>query len=96
VANGLRASSTALAFLGMLGVAAAVSVKGEREQDTWVSLLTTLLTPAASVWSHWKSRRSTCSSQGLDCREALIRSILMIWPQIRRLCLSSASLCSQS
>src|SRR4029077_10941542 len=40
-----------LAVLAMLGVAAAaaVSLTGEREQDTWTSLATTLLTPAEIV-----------------------------------------------
>ena len=57
----LRSASVALAVLGMLGVAAsaAVSMTGEREQDTWISLATTLLTPAevirakqfGAVWS---------------------------------------------
>jgi ABC-type transport system involved in multi-copper enzyme maturation permease subunit len=61
VNDALRFSSVALAFLGMLGVAAvaAVSVTGEREQDTWISLATTLLEPAqvirakqlGAVWS---------------------------------------------
>jgi len=57
----LRGTSTAVAVLLMLGVAAsaAISITGEREQDTWVSLATTLLTPAevirakqfGAVWS---------------------------------------------
>jgi len=57
----LRASSVALAVLAMLPVAAAAatSLTGEREQDTWVSLATTLLTPGeiirakqlGAVWS---------------------------------------------
>ena len=47
----LRTASVALAVLGMLGVAAsaAVSLTGEREQDTWISLATTLLTPAEVI-----------------------------------------------
>jgi hypothetical protein len=40
-----------LAVLGILGVAAAaaVSITSEREQDTWTSLMPTLLTPAEIV-----------------------------------------------
>jgi hypothetical protein len=51
VNEALRGASVALAFVGMLGVAAAsaVSVTGEREQDTWISLATTLLTPSEVV-----------------------------------------------
>ena len=51
VSNALRGSSEVLAVLAMLGVAAAaaVSLTGEREQDTWTSLATTLLTPAEIV-----------------------------------------------
>jgi hypothetical protein len=51
VSDALRSSSMILAVLGMLGVAAsaAVSMTGEREQDTWISLATTLLTPAEIV-----------------------------------------------
>jgi hypothetical protein len=47
----LRESSTALAILGMLTIAAssAVSLTGEREQDTWVSLASTLLTPGEII-----------------------------------------------
>jgi hypothetical protein len=47
----LRETSTALAILGMLavGASAAVSLTGEREQDTWVSLATTLLTPGEII-----------------------------------------------
>jgi ABC-type transport system involved in multi-copper enzyme maturation permease subunit len=61
VSDALRGTSMVLAVLGMLGVAAsaAVSLTGEREQDTWISLATTLLTPAevirakqfGAVWS---------------------------------------------
>jgi hypothetical protein len=60
----LRGSSMALAVLGMLGVAAsaAVSLTGEREQDTWISLATTLLTPdevvrAKQLGAVWSARR---------------------------------------
>jgi ABC-type transport system involved in multi-copper enzyme maturation permease subunit len=51
VTASLRSASVFLAFVGMLGVAAsaAVSVTGEREQDTWISLATTLLMPAEIV-----------------------------------------------
>jgi ABC-type transport system involved in multi-copper enzyme maturation permease subunit len=47
----LRESSTVLAILGILAVAAAaaVSLTGEREQDTWVSLAATLLTPGEII-----------------------------------------------
>jgi hypothetical protein len=64
VVDALRGSSTALAVLGMLGVAAssAVSLTGECEQDTWISLATTLLTPAEIVRAKhfgavWSARR---------------------------------------
>jgi hypothetical protein len=64
VVDALRGSSMALAVLGMLGVAAssAVSLTGEREQDTWISLATTLLTPAEIVPAKqfgavWSARR---------------------------------------
>jgi ABC-type transport system involved in multi-copper enzyme maturation permease subunit len=60
----LRESSTALTVLGMLAVAAAaaVSLTGEREQDTWVSLATTDLTPGEIVRAKqfgavWSGRR---------------------------------------
>jgi hypothetical protein len=60
----LRDTSTALAFLGMLAVAAsaAVSLTAEREQDTWVSLATTLLTPVEIIRAKqfaalWSARR---------------------------------------
>jgi hypothetical protein len=59
--TGLREASTGLAILAMLTVAAAsaVSLTGEREQDSWISLATTLLTPReiirakqfGAVWS---------------------------------------------
>jgi ABC-type transport system involved in multi-copper enzyme maturation permease subunit len=59
-----RESSVALAVLGMLAVAstAAVSVTSEREQDTWTSLATTLLTPGEIVRGKqfgavWSTRR---------------------------------------
>ena len=47
----LRESSTALGILAMLTIAAAsaVSLTGEREQDTWISLATTLLTPGEII-----------------------------------------------
>jgi ABC-type transport system involved in multi-copper enzyme maturation permease subunit len=64
VSDALRGSSMALAVLGMLGIAAsaAVSVTGEREQDTWISLATTLLTPgeiirAKQFGAVWSARR---------------------------------------
>jgi hypothetical protein len=57
----IRDSSTALVVVAALAIAAsaAVSLTGEREQDTWVSLATTLLTPGeiigakqfGAVWS---------------------------------------------
>ncbi len=60
----LRSASVALAVLGMLGVAAsaAVSMTGVREQDTWISLATTLLTPAEVIRAKqfgavWSARR---------------------------------------
>jgi hypothetical protein len=60
----LREASTALAVLAMLTVAAAsaVSLTGEREQDTWISLATTLLTPgevirAKQFGAVWSARR---------------------------------------
>jgi ABC-type transport system involved in multi-copper enzyme maturation permease subunit len=64
VNDALRGSSMVMAFLGMLGVAAAsaVSITGECEQDTWISLLTTLLTPAEIIRAKqlgavWSARR---------------------------------------
>jgi ABC-type transport system involved in multi-copper enzyme maturation permease subunit len=47
----IRATSAALALLGMLAVAAAsaTSLTGEREQDTWTSLATTLLNPGEII-----------------------------------------------
>jgi len=60
----IRESSMALAVLGMLAVAstAAVSLTSEREQDTWISLATTLLTPGEIVRGKqfgaiWSARR---------------------------------------
>ena len=57
-------ASAVLAVLGMLTVAAAsaVSLTGEREQDTWISLATTLLTPGEVVRAKqfgavWSARR---------------------------------------
>jgi hypothetical protein len=57
----LRFACVTLAILAMFpaGAAAATSITGEREQDTWVSLATTLLTPgevirakqAGALWS---------------------------------------------
>jgi ABC-type transport system involved in multi-copper enzyme maturation permease subunit len=64
IGDALRGVSMALAALGALGVAAsaAVSLTGEREQDTWISLATTLLTPAEVVHAKqlgavWSARR---------------------------------------
>jgi ABC-type transport system involved in multi-copper enzyme maturation permease subunit len=64
VTDALRGSSEVLAVLAMLGVAAAaaVSLTGEREQDTWISLATTLLTPTEVVRANqfgavWSVRR---------------------------------------
>jgi ABC-type transport system involved in multi-copper enzyme maturation permease subunit len=61
VSTGLRGSSVLLSVAAVLVVAAAggVSVTTEREQDTWISLATTLLSPAevirakqlGAVWS---------------------------------------------
>jgi ABC-type transport system involved in multi-copper enzyme maturation permease subunit len=62
--DALRASSVAVVLFGMLAVAAAsaTSLIGEREQDTWISLATTLLDPReiilakqfGALWSaHW-------------------------------------------
>ncbi len=58
---GLRTSTAVLAVLAILpiGAAAASSITGEREGDTWISLATTLLTPRevirgkqfGAVWS---------------------------------------------
>jgi hypothetical protein len=47
----VRITSALLALLAMLpvGAAAATSLTSEREQDTWVSLATTLLTPAEVI-----------------------------------------------
>jgi ABC-type transport system involved in multi-copper enzyme maturation permease subunit len=51
LADSLRASSVALALIAILPIAAAAatSLTGEREQDTWVSLATTLLTPSEII-----------------------------------------------
>jgi ABC-type transport system involved in multi-copper enzyme maturation permease subunit len=62
--SAIRGTSVALAFFGMLAVAAAsaTTLTGEREQDTWISLATTLLNPGevilakqyGAIWSaHW-------------------------------------------
>jgi hypothetical protein len=63
ITDSLRGASIALAFLGVLSVAAAsaVSVTSEREQDTWISLATTLLVPgevirAKQLGSVWCAR----------------------------------------
>jgi ABC-type transport system involved in multi-copper enzyme maturation permease subunit len=47
----LRSATTALSALGLLAIAAAsaVAITGEREQDTWLSLSTTLLTPGEVI-----------------------------------------------
>jgi hypothetical protein len=62
--DAFRTAATALAVLGILGVAAsaAVSVTSEREQDTLLSLATTLLTPnevirAKELGAIWTGRR---------------------------------------
>ena len=51
--SALRQASVALSVLGMLAIAAssAVSLTGEREQDTWISLATTLLSPGEIIWA---------------------------------------------
>jgi hypothetical protein len=60
----IRMASAALTALGLLAVAtcSAVSITGEREQDTWTSLATTLLSPgevirAKQFGSVWGARR---------------------------------------
>ena len=60
----LRAATSALSALGLLAIAAgsAVAITGEREQDTWISLATTLLTPAEVIGAKllgavWGARR---------------------------------------
>jgi hypothetical protein len=60
----IRMASAALTALGLLAVAtcSAVSITGEREQDTWTSLATTLLTPgevirAKQFGAVWSARR---------------------------------------
>ena len=101
VSEALRGTSMVLAVMGMLGVAAsaAVSLTGEREQDTWISLATTLLTPneiirasnsaqsGASAGSGWRYSRygpSEC------CSGRFIR--WAPWPRPRTLCSSPGSL----
>jgi hypothetical protein len=60
----MRAATAALSTLALLVIAAAsaVSITGEREQDTWISLATTLLTPGEVVRAKqfgalWSARR---------------------------------------
>src|SRR5262249_47740313 len=60
----LRDATTALTALGLLAIAAAsaVAITGEREQDTWLSLATTLLTPGEVIGAKqfgalWSARR---------------------------------------
>jgi hypothetical protein len=60
----LCGTSVVLAVIGLLGVAAsaAVSITGEREQDTWISLATTTITPteiirAKEFGAVWSARR---------------------------------------
>ena len=72
VTDALRGSSEVLAVLAMLGVAAAaaVSLTEEREQDTWTSLATTLLTPLEIVRAKlfgavWSARRVGVALIGL-------------------------------
>jgi ABC-type transport system involved in multi-copper enzyme maturation permease subunit len=64
VNQALRAATAALSALGLLAVAAssAVAITGEREQDTWICLATTLLTPGEVVLGKqfgavWSARR---------------------------------------
>jgi ABC-type transport system involved in multi-copper enzyme maturation permease subunit len=64
VNESFRLASIALAVLGMVAIAstAAVSLTDEREQDTWISLATTLLTPGEIVRGKqfgalWSARR---------------------------------------
>jgi hypothetical protein len=59
-----RETSVALAVLGIVAVAStsAVSITGEREQDTWISLATTLVTPREVIRGKqfgavWSARR---------------------------------------
>lgn len=61
----LRAATAALSAFGLVAIAAAsaVSITGEREQDTWISLATTLLTPgevivAKQIGAAWAARRT--------------------------------------
>jgi hypothetical protein len=51
--SALRQASVVLAVLGMLSIAAssAVTLTGEHEQDTWISLATTLLGPGEIIWA---------------------------------------------
>ncbi len=63
VNSAVRASSSVLAVLAMLPImaAAATSLTSEREQDTWTSLATTLLTPrevvrAKELGAIWSAR----------------------------------------
>ena len=51
VNTGLRFASRVLAVLAVLPIsaAAASSITSEREQDTWISLATSLLTPAEII-----------------------------------------------
>jgi ABC-type transport system involved in multi-copper enzyme maturation permease subunit len=64
VNSSVRAATLALSVLGLLAIAAssAVAITGEREQDTWISLATTLLTPGEVVRAKqfgavWGARR---------------------------------------
>jgi len=63
MSSAVRTSSSALAVLAMLPImaAAATSLTSEREQDTWTSLATTLLTPrevvrAKEMGAIWSAR----------------------------------------
>jgi ABC-type transport system involved in multi-copper enzyme maturation permease subunit len=64
VGPAVRDTTAALSVLGLLAVAASsgVALTGEREQDTWISLATTLLTPGEVVRAKqfgavWSARR---------------------------------------
>jgi hypothetical protein len=64
VNGAVRGATAAMGALGLLAVAAAsaVAITGEREQDTWISLATTLLTPgevvgAKQLGALWGARR---------------------------------------
>ena len=80
----IQRSSVVLGVLAMLAVAssAAVSLTDEREQDTWVSLVTTLLTPgdivrAKQFGALWSARRIGLVALGsLDDRLAVARDRL--------------------